>query len=112
MKAALIGLIAAGLLLAGCAGQPSAAPAATNKVDLPRSYKFAPAAIQVSAGTTVTWTNDDQFTHSVRFAATGENHVIKPGESTTYTFATPGTFAYDCQFHPQDMKGSVVVTAP
>ena len=28
----------------------------------------------------------------------------------TFTFDKPGTFKYDCSFHPQDMKGEVVVT--
>ena len=38
-------------------------PGRDDSVDLPKSYKFAPAAITVTAGTTVTWTNDDNFTH-------------------------------------------------
>ena len=103
----------AALLLAatGCSSnQPAGSPVATNHVDLPRSYRFAPDAVTVTAGTAVSWTNSDQFTHSVRLPTTGENHVIRPGESTTITFATPGTFAYDCQFHPQDMRGTVIVT--
>lgn len=111
--------VGAALLLAvlaltalGCAatnGAADASPVATTKVDLPKSYKFAPAAITVKAGETVTWTNDDNFTHSVRIEG-GTPMVMKPGETTTFTFDKPGTFKYDCSFHPQDMKGEVVVT--
>ena len=109
--AALLAFVA--LAAIGCAssnaGGPNASPVATTSVDLPKSYKFAPAAITVTAGSTVTWTNDDNFTHSVRIEG-GTPMVIKPGEKTTFTFDTPGTFKYDCSFHPQDMKGEVVVT--
>ena len=107
--AILLGVLA--LAAVGCSGGGSAAdasPVATTKVDLPKSYKFAPAAISVTAGDMVTWTNDDNFTHSVRIEG-GEPLVMKPGESVTHTFDTAGTFSYDCSFHPQDMKGTVVV---
>jgi len=90
------------------AGVPNASPVATTNVDLPKSYKFAPAAISVTAGDTVTWTNSDNFSHSVRIEGS-EPLVMKPGEHVTYTFDAPGTFKYDCSFHPRDMQGTVVV---
>ena len=99
------------LIAIGCAGSGSeadASPVATTTVDLPKSYKFAPAAISVTTGDTVTWTNNDNFTHSVRIEG-GEPLVMKPGESVTHTFEAAGTFKYDCSFHPRDMQGSVVV---
>jgi plastocyanin len=98
--------------LAGCAGATAdASPVATDKVDLPPSYKFAPENIAVAAGTTVTWTNSDNFTHSVRLIDDG-NVVLtmKPGESVTFTFDEPGLHHYDCSFHSTDMKGTVLVT--
>jgi plastocyanin len=106
-------LIAAALVVAlsACNAGPSASPVATNKVDLPRSYRFAPEVITVPAGTEVTWTNHDQFTHSVRLLDDG-NQVFQmhPGESVSYTFDTVGTHEYDCSFHPHDMQGSVIVS--
>jgi plastocyanin len=107
----LVALILAACSSAGAGGQ--AAPVATDKVDLPASYKFAPAAITVKAGTTVTWTNDDHFTHSVQFLDGGlpnDPHVMQPGQTATFTFTTAGTFNYQCHFHPQNMKGVVTVT--
>ena len=104
---ALLALAAIGCSSSGAAA--NASPVATTSVDLPKSYKFAPTAITVAPGSTVTWTNDDNFTHSVRIEG-GTPMVIKPGEKTTFTFDKPGTFKYDCSFHPQDMKGEVVVT--
>jgi plastocyanin len=104
-------VVAGSVLLAACSAGASAAPVATGHVDLPRSYKFAPAVITVALGTTVTWTNHDQFTHSVRlFDDGGQVLVMKPGERVSYTFEQPGLRHYDCSFHPHDMKGTVLVT--
>jgi plastocyanin len=98
------------LLLAACSQTAApAAPVATNQVDLPRSYRFAPEDITVQTGTTVTWTNNDNFTHSVRLLDTGEVQMMKPGQSVSHTFTTPGLFRYDCSLHPKDMHGSVLV---
>lgn len=104
-------LLGAALLLAGCAAQAPAEPVATNMVDMPPSYKFVPEVITVVDGTTVTWTNHDNFTHSVRLLDDGGDvMVVKPGDSVTYTFEGAGEHHYDCSFHPHDMSGVVVVT--
>ena len=97
----------------GSGGTAGATPVATSVVDLPPSYRFTPEAISVTAGTTVTWTNHDNFTHSVQFLDGGlptEPLQMQPSASTTFTFATPGTYAYQCHLHPQDMRGTVTVT--
>ena len=108
----LLALAAVCLLLAGCARSAASTTAAaqTNVVDLPPSYKFEPAHITVSAGSTVTWTNHDNFTHSVLVDGTGDVRMLKPGESTQITFNTPGEFHYVCTLHTQNMQGSVTVT--
>ena len=85
------------------------APVATTAVQLPKSYRFEPAAITVPVGATVTWTNDDNFTHNVTFEGS-EPATMSPGTSTTRTFDTAGTFAYQCTLHPQDMQGTVEVS--
>lgn len=105
------------LAMAACSGQASggsttsADPVATTSVDLPKSYKFQPIAIVVAVGATVTWTNSDNFTHSVQLEGDpAPGAVMAPGASTSHTFDEPGTFAYVCAFHPQNMKGTVIVT--
>jgi plastocyanin len=106
-------LLAALLLVtvAACSGGSGAeqTPVATTTVDLPKSYRFAPAAITVPAGTTVTWTNNDNFTHNVTLDGTDALQMA-PGEAGTHTFAAPGLYPYVCSLHPRDMKGSVLVT--
>lgn len=104
-------LLGVGLMLAACVAQAPAEPVATNVVDLPRSYRFAPEAITVPDGTTVTWTNNDQFTHSVRLLDDGGDILtMAPGESVSFTFSGAGEHRYDCSFHPNDMSGVVVVS--
>ena len=105
------GLIAAGI--AACAHQGGgSAPVRTDRIELPPSYLFRPAAIVVAAGSGVTWVNHDRFTHSVRLLDDGGAiHILRPGDSVTVSFATPGLHHYDCSFHPRDMHGSVLVSS-
>jgi plastocyanin len=102
------------VLLAGCAGQTStsAGPVETAEVTMPPSYKFDPPVIQVPAGTTVTWRNSDNFTHSVSITG-GQLPVLNlsPGQSGRMTFDQPGTYAYICTYHAQNMQGTVIVVA-
>ncbi len=98
------------LAVAACSQSPApSAPVPTNQVDLPRSYRFAPEDITVQVGTTVTWTNNDNFTHSVQLLESGEVQMMKPGESISRAFPTPGLYQYTCSLHPKDMNGSVLV---
>lgn len=104
-------VLGAALLLVACAPSAGAEPVATNEVNLPPSYRFEPAAITVPDGTTVTWTNNDHFTHNVRLIDDGGDVLeLPPGESVSFTFTGPGEHRYDCSFHPTDMTGVVVVT--
>jgi plastocyanin len=122
----LVGLSRLGLALAiamtlvACSGSGSGGnagagePVATSTVNLPPSYKFEPASISVKAGTTVTWTNNDNFTHSVQFKDGGlpaEPLLMQPGNDATFTFAAAGTYHYQCHLHPQNMQGTVTVTS-
>lgn len=111
-------VVVTAIFIGGCgpSGQGSGGddgePVATSVVDLPPSYRFVPEAIAVTAGTTVSWTNSDNFTHSVRFldgGLPGEPLLMKPGASASFTFATAGTYRYECHLHPQQMQGTVTV---
>lgn len=111
MSRALLGLVVV-LALAACSGgEAASSPVATSMVDLPPSYRFEPEAITVPDGTTVTWTNHDNFTHNVRLLDDGGDVLeLPPGESVSHTFTGVGEHRYDCSFHPNDMTGVVVVT--
>jgi plastocyanin len=75
-------------------------------------FAFAPTPIEVSAGTTVTWTNLDPTAHTVR-ASDGSFDSGTLGSDARFetTFERAGTFAYFCRIHPT-MCGSVRVREP
>jgi plastocyanin len=109
MRLGAVALAAALALTAGCGESESAEPVATTEVAMVKSYRFDPKVIEVDAGESVTWTNDDNFTHNVAFEGS-EPMKMSPGDSTTRTFDRAGTFPYVCTLHPQDMQGTVEVT--
>jgi plastocyanin len=85
----------------------AAGPAATAvTID---NFTFAPNPITVAAGTTVTWTNDDDIPHTVR-AVDGSFHskAMDSADSYSFTFTKPGVYSYFCSLHPK-MVGKVVV---
>jgi plastocyanin len=91
----------------GAAAEAATLGKATIKI---ANFDFGPNTITVPAGTSVTWTNNDDDAHSV----VADNKAFRSapldtGDSYSFTFATPGTYGYHCGLHPQ-MHGKVVVT--
>ncbi|GAA3433825.1 cupredoxin family copper-binding protein [Kutzneria kofuensis] len=87
---------------------PTPAMAASQAVTMAQ-YAFAPASLTVHVGDTITWTNQDQAPHDVTTRRrTGRVHspMLMTGQSWTYTFTQPGTYAYICSIHP-DMKAQI-----
>lgn len=77
-------------------------------------FAFAPATIEVAAGTTVKWTNGDTVPHTVTAGEPGSpsgdfDEDLAAGTSAEITFDEPGTFTYFCEVHP-NMTGEVVVS--
>jgi plastocyanin len=100
---------AAAVLAAGCGGSAATSePVATTEVQMVKSYRFDPEVIEIEAGDTVTWTNEDNFTHTVEVEGR-EDHEVEQGESFSITFDEPGTYRYVCTLHSQDMDGEVIV---
>ena len=76
-----------------------------------KNHIYTPASVTVTAGTKVTWTNNDADPHTV----VEENNKFHSGAldtNDTYseTFTEPGTYKYFCTLHP-NMTGSITVTA-
>lgn len=83
---------------------------ATNEVVADDANTFNPGTLTVSKGTTVTFTFKGTA-HNVTFGNTTGAPANIPNSSNTSvarTFATAGTFGYDCTLHA-GMRGSVVV---
>jgi len=78
---------------------------------------FSPNPIDIKTGNTVTWTNNDNETHTVT-SGSGANDtnlgkqfdsgLFEPKQTFTQTFKSPGEFSYFCQIHPA-MVGKISV---
>jgi len=100
-------------------GMASPAPASPSTVENSTSnavsikdFAFAPSTTTVKAGTTVTWTNQDQDPHTVTSTGSGgplRSPTLQQGQSYRYTFNTPGHYDYLCTIHPF-MTATVTVT--
>src|ERR1700677_1709470 len=99
-KVARIGLAALVIALAamlttmgGVGGAQEKAPAgAVVKID---NFSFAPAAVTVPVGTTVTWTNRDDIPHTV--VSTDDvfkSKALDTDDKFSFVFSRPGTYSY------------------
>ena len=102
------GSLATLVVAAGCGGSESSEPVATTEVAMAKSYRFDPKAVEIQAGQRVTWTNEDNFTHTVQVDGQ-DDHKVERGESVSIAFEKPGTYHYVCTLHSQDMDGEVIV---
>ena len=90
-------------------GSAAQAPVSATAVAID-NFAFAPAAITVKVGTTVTWTNKDQDAHTVTAQDRSFSSApLNTGATYQFTFTKPGTYAYLCTIHPF-MTATVVVT--
>jgi plastocyanin len=71
-------------------------------------FTFSPATIDVMAGTTITFVNDDEVPHTVTVNGTTEGELAA-GDSIDVTFDAPGEYQITCDFHP-DMSATVIVS--
>ena len=108
LRMTLPAAVLAALVAAGCSGTRDKTPVATNQVTMVKTYRFDPEVIEVEAGQTVTWTNDDNFTHTVQIDGQ-DDHEVERGESFSLAFPKRGTFHYVCRLHRHDMSGEVIV---
>jgi plastocyanin len=104
---------------AACSGtssspsSPSPSPTATISIVAGArtltTTAYSPSPMTVSAGTTVTWMNNDTSTHnSTADSGAFATGSIAPGASASVKLQNAGTFVYHCTIHP-GMVGTIVV---
>jgi predicted secreted protein with PEFG-CTERM motif len=80
---------------------------------------FSPSVLTVAPGTTVTWSNTGDASHTVCGGVPTQSgdcvgdltgDIIKQGKTLQVTFANAGTYDYFCSVHPW-MIGQVIVAA-
>ena len=112
-KRTVLALAVLSLLAVGCTttddapSDPSNSSAANVTID---NFAFGPSSLEVSAGTEVTWTNQQGSPHTITAddgSFTSDN-IAKDG-TFSFTFLTPGTYTYHCEIHP-NMTGTITVT--
>jgi plastocyanin len=87
----------------------------TGKTDvalIARDNTFVAQYVEVSPGTTVTWTNRGRTEHNVLPAEDGafegiDTAELEPGEEASITFDEPGDDPYYCSLHGTKTKGMV-----
>lgn len=110
-------LFAALLVAAAGLGFVPALPAhaATGHQVVMSGYAFHPAALAITAGDTVTWTNQDTAPHDVEVTS-GPVRIHSPllskGGSWSFTFTAAGSYAYVCTVHPGMDARLAVQAAP
>jgi plastocyanin len=97
------------LLWSAAPGRSPAADAEAPTIVMARDFMFAPTAVTVKAGSTVTWTNKDDEPHTV----VSDNGLFRSGamdtnESFSFRFDKAGTYHYACSIHPR-MVGTILV---
>jgi plastocyanin len=83
-------------------------PSGKNTVVI-ENFSFNPKELVVSAGTVVTWINNDDSPHFVLstdkiFSST----AMDTNDKFTFKFSTPGNYKYFCKIHPM-MTGTIIV---
>ena len=116
--------VAAALLAAGCGGSAAdeerpaterAASSDTTAVTI-KAFQYDPDPLEIEAGTTVTWTNQDATTHTVTAGTRKQpdrkafDGKFAQDETFEHTFDEPGTYDYYCALHSgPGMTAQVVV---
>ena len=125
----ILAVVAAALIIAACGGDSQAEPTTSSAADqtttteasdttgsgesndasiIIENFTFK-GVTTVSAGTTVTATNQDGVTHT--WTSVGDvwnSGGLSSGESFEFTFDEPGEYAYFCTIHPT-MEGTITV---
>jgi plastocyanin len=98
---------------AAVAGPMVEIPSGAGMQMVPGNDFYSPATLTVVIGVnnTVTWVNNDNVPHTVTATDGSFNSGnLNAGQSWSHTFTAPGTYTYDCAYHPW-MKGTIIVKA-
>lgn len=103
------GTTSATVVVASSPGGPTvAADDAPVEVVIERSL-YQPSPLEIEAGTTVTWVNEDALPHTTTATEGGfDSGYMATGARWSHTFETPGEYRIFCVYHPR-MRSVVIV---
>ena len=114
-------LAAVAFAIAACSGGGTASPVVTEAPGASApgpgagavsivDFGFEPAELDVTVGSTVTWTNTGAATHTVKWSdGTPESDGLASAATYERTFDKSGTYPYVCGIHGS-MTGTITVT--
>jgi plastocyanin len=112
----LVGSLALVPLVGACAGndaKDNTTIASSSTSVTVKDFAFKPKEISIKVGDTVTWTNEDEFDHSIQIDSikfAGPKFGPPAGQKTfAHRFDEAGTYPYICGVH-NSMTGTVVVS--
>jgi len=107
------GIVGVGSALAIAVAALTASAEPTPAVGI-QLFQFTPGAVEVKAGTAITWTNRDDIEHTVTSGdpehRTGrfDQRLAGRGSMATVKLSAPGVYPYFCDRHPS-MRGEIRV---
>ncbi|HEX6038662.1 cupredoxin domain-containing protein [Longimicrobium sp.] len=90
--------LAALALAAAACGTGASAPTA-HRVEI-RAFRYLPDTVTAAPGNTVVWTNADVVPHTARAAGAWDTGEIGAAGEGRIVAGAPGTYRYDCAYHP------------
>lgn len=120
----LLSVLLGGLALGACTGggDPVSDGADAGAVEIAiENFAYEPERVEVAPGTTITWTNRDDFAHTVTSGDPGAPSQAfdlelgdpsshgSSGKMASVVLDEPGEVSYFCRLHPR-MTATVIVT--
>ena len=120
MRAPLAMSLIAVVIVSACGGaatpaSPTPSASASGASVTYQGFKATPLTLEIAKGTTVTWTNKDNITHTI---TSGTNRTADgkfdsgdtaQNETFSFTFKDAGTFEYFCSKHTSMVGFQIVV---
>lgn len=101
--------LGAAMLALPLAGKAIADGHATVHTVVIKDFSFNPASLEIKAGDTVMWVNEDSARHSAQdLNGAFDTGLLSKGQSVSLTFGGAGSFNYRCGPHA-NMRGSITV---
>jgi plastocyanin len=103
------------ILITGCEDEstdPGSGDPPANEIWI-EGNSFRPSSKTIVAGTTITWVNKDNVSHTATSGSGSPTGVFDSGnlgngQSFSYTFDSTNTYGYYCKLHP-NMRGTIIV---
>jgi len=104
-------LFGAALLICSCQKDDSTLPKPDSNQVWIQHNSYYPSSLTVSPGSIITWTNKDNYSHTVTSNINGlfDSDQIQKGRSFSYKFNKEGTFTYYCKNHLGEGIGMIGV---